>query len=68
MFINAYISILSILHQAPQEIPKESDSEPVDFTDFDNILIYIIIPILIFILYFAWRQMKKRERDRRNRH
>ncbi|UNY98213.1 adenylosuccinate synthetase [Zhouia spongiae] len=56
---------LLLIFQAPEEIPKDSDNDPVDFTAFENILIYIIIPILIFVLYFVWRQMKQRERKKR---
>lgn len=60
-----FVYVLFLL-QSPEGIPKESDNEPVDFTDIGNIVVYLLIPLLIIILYFVWRQLRIREERRKN--
>jgi len=54
MLTSLYVLIMSF--QAPEGIPKPSDSEPIDFNYIYNILIFIVVPILFAIFYYLWRK------------
>ncbi len=46
--------------QRPTNIPY--DSEPVNFFEStENIIFFIVIPVIIIILYFVWRRRQQRE-------
>lgn len=53
-----------IYAQKPSVAPK-GDHEPIDFTQPENIVIYIVLPIVIVILYFMWKAKNKKEREER---
>lgn len=48
--------------QKPTMSPK-GDYDPVDFQQIENIVIFIVIPIVFLILYFVWRKKKRNERN-----
>ena len=50
--------------QAPGVIPY-SESEPIEFTPF-NIILYIVSPVLIFVIYFIYRNNQKKKRRENN--
>lgn len=45
--------------QKPSVAPK-GDYGPIDFTQTENIIIYIVLPIIVLILYFIWRSKKRK--------
>ncbi len=47
--------------QIPRDIPHQS--EPVDFSDPANILLYIGVPVLMVVLYVILRKRRGRRRD-----
>ncbi|MCU0398396.1 MAG: hypothetical protein MUC73_09865 [Cyclobacteriaceae bacterium] len=47
-----------VFMQIPQDIPHQS--EPVDFTNPWNIVVYIIVPIGLVILYLYWKKHRKK--------
>jgi hypothetical protein len=47
----------SVVAQIPQDIPNQSD--PVDFSDPLNIVLYIVLPVLMILVYILWRRSKK---------
>jgi len=49
-------------YQAPEGIPKPSDNEPIDFTDINNIIIFILVPVALAIFYYLWRKGKSKGR------
>ncbi|MFP4288862.1 MAG: hypothetical protein ACLFQS_06370 [Bacteroidales bacterium] len=58
----ALISMNDLCAQSPTNIPRQ-ESEPVQFFDsWENVVIYLIIPIAIIILYYVWKKksMKKK--------
>jgi hypothetical protein len=61
------ISLLNVflLLQVPQGVPNPANSEPLTLeTPFDYIL-FVGMPILIFIGYLFWRRRKKqREKEK----
>lgn len=49
--------------QSPTHIPREQSS-PVDFFDStENIVFFIVIPVVIVILYLVWRRNLKKQRE-----
>ncbi len=49
--------------QSPTHIPREQ-TRPVDFFEStENIVFFIVIPVLIVILYLVWRRNLKKQRE-----
>lgn len=53
---------LLVYAQKPTMSPK-GDHQPIDFSQIENIVIYIVLPIVFLALYFMWRAKKRKERD-----
>lgn len=57
----------NILALIPLQIPsysqKPGESGTVDLTRPFDLIVFIILPIILIILYFAWKRMKKRDRE-----
>jgi heme/copper-type cytochrome/quinol oxidase subunit 2 len=48
--------------QTPTHIPR--DSRPVDFFDStENIIVFIVLPVVIVVLYFLWRKQRAKQKD-----
>lgn len=47
--------------QIPQDIPHQTD--PVDFSSPLNILFFLGVPILMIVLYFMIRKMRRNRND-----
>jgi hypothetical protein len=45
--------------QIPQDIPHQS--EPVDFSDPLNLVLYIVLPALMILVYVLWRRSKRNQ-------
>lgn len=59
----AYISVPA---QIPTHIP--TDREPVAFLEsIENIVVYIVIPLLIAALYFLWRHRLRKEHNKKQK-
>ncbi len=50
--------------QIPGGIPSGKPA-PIELTPF-NIILYIVAPILIFVIYFLYRRSKRRDKDGNN--
>lgn len=54
----------TILAQTPTHIP--TDREPVAFLEStENIILYIVLPLLIVGLYFLWRRRLRKEQNKK---
>jgi membrane protein DedA with SNARE-associated domain len=53
---------LLVYAQKPTMAPK-GDHKPIDFSRPENIIIYIVIPLVFLALYFLWRSKKRKERE-----
>jgi uncharacterized BrkB/YihY/UPF0761 family membrane protein len=52
----AFIIKNDLWAQSPTNIPRQ-ESEPVQFFDsWENVVIYLIIPVVIIILYYVWKK------------
>lgn len=63
--LTVFFAILSVMGhaQTPTHIPREETS-PVDFFEStENIIFFIVIPVLIIILYFIWRRNLRKQRN-----
>lgn len=47
------------LGQVPQDVPKASDSEPLDLSNPTTLIFFIVLPLLFFGLYIFLRKKKK---------
>ncbi|TYB76283.1 adenylosuccinate synthetase [Bizionia myxarmorum] len=57
-------NILSlIILQIPSYSQKPGDSGTIDLTRPFDLIVFIILPIVFIILYFAWKRMKKRDQE-----
>lgn len=55
IFIIAVFTTTAIYGQAPTHLPQRSP-EPVGFFDStENIIFFVVIPIIIAIIYLIWR-------------
>lgn len=54
-----------MLAQKPTMSPK-GDYDPIDFMRIENIVIFIVIPIVFLILYFVWKKKKRNERNQKD--
>ncbi len=64
IFLTFFLSIGSVLAlaQTPTHIPRQQP-DPVGFFDsIENIIFYVVIPILILILYFLWRKQVQKQK------
>ncbi len=58
----SWFAAMKSFAQRPTHIPY--DSEPTYFFEsWENIVFYIIIPLVIIALYVIWRRQKKREQE-----
>ncbi len=54
----------TVLAQIPTHIPTER--EPVAFLEStENIILYIVLPLLIVGLYFLWRRRLRKEQNKK---
>ncbi len=47
--------------QKPTQAPKAQNSS-VDFSRPENIVLYVVLPIIFILLYFVWRRTKRRDK------
>lgn len=68
-FETVMLTILSVLFsipvgaQLPQDLPHQID--PVDFDRWQNILIYVGLPVLMVVTYIFLRRRARRKREGR---
>jgi uncharacterized membrane protein len=65
IFVLAILSFgfsMKLYAQNQPDIPKPRG--PVDLSDPTNVVIFIVIPILIFIFYLIWRREMKKRKER----
>lgn len=58
LFISA-----SALAQRPRNVPQPEDSEPLSLDTLPQILIYIGLPVLFFLLYLWLRRKKSKNKN-----
>lgn len=54
------LNITSLFAQKATEANRPQDT-PVDFSKPENIVLFIVLPIIVVILYFIWRKHKKKD-------
>ena len=55
---------LPILAQTPTHLPRNL-TEPVKFFEStENIIFFVVIPLLIVLFYFLWRRDVKKRKDK----
>jgi len=54
---------LSLIAQIPTHL--EVDTDPVNFYEWPNLLVYIVLPVLLVVFYIWWRRNKARQKNKR---
>lgn len=52
--------------QKPTHSPNPQDNTPIDFNNLFDVIVFIVLPILMFIFYIIWRKQVKKNRDNKN--
>lgn len=55
-----------IYGQRSTNSPNPQDNTPIDLNNLFDVIVYIVLPILMFIFYFFWRKQVKKNRDKKN--
>ncbi len=55
-----------IYGQLPTHSPNPQDNSPIDFNNLFDVIVYIVLPVSMFILYFLWRRKVKKNRKNKN--
>ena len=59
----AFLFLISkVQAQIPEGVPHPDDNKPLDLSDPADIIIYIVIPVVFIILFFVWRNRRKKNR------
>ena len=51
---------LNIHSQIPREVPHPKNNTPIDIHKTEDVIIYIVLPIIIVILYILGRKYRKK--------
>jgi len=46
--------------QVSQDVPTNANNAPIDFSNPVDVVIFIILPVLVVLFYFIWRNKKKK--------
>lgn len=52
--------------QKPTHSPNPQDNTPIDFNNLFDVIVFIVLPILMFVFYIMWRKQVKKNRDNKN--
>lgn len=52
--------------QRPTNSPNPQDNTPIDFNNLFDVIVFIVLPIAMFIFYFLWRKQVKKNRENKN--
>jgi len=61
LFIPLFFATIIAGAQIPDLIPS-GETEPLELTPF-NIIVYIVLPVIIFIIYFMYRKSKRKNKN-----
>ena len=67
IFLSVKMKILVIfqlaIFQIPREVPHPSNNSPIDLSKPEDVIIYIILPLIIAALYFIGKRSRKRRKN-----
>lgn len=67
--INYVLSFLSapfLYGQLPTHSSNPQNNSPLEFNNLFNVIVFIVLPVVMFILYLMWRKQVKKDRDNKN--
>jgi heme/copper-type cytochrome/quinol oxidase subunit 2 len=62
-YIALFFSTGFIYGQLPTQAPNPQDNSPIDLNNLFDVIVYIVLPVGMFILYFLWRRQVKKNRE-----
>jgi len=45
----------------PQNVPQPHENEPISVDTLPKMLLYVLMPIVVIIFYFVWRNRQKKK-------
>ena len=54
--LNFFINLILPVFQIPTEVPHPNNNSPIDLSKPEDVVIYIVIPLVFVILYFIGRR------------
>ncbi len=60
--VSAFFVNLVLRAQIPTHL--EVDTDPVNFYEWPNLLVYIVLPVLLVVFFIWWRRNKIRQRNK----
>ncbi|RMA64429.1 hypothetical protein BXY75_1304 [Ulvibacter antarcticus] len=61
-----FLFILKGTAQIPKEVPHPNNNSPVDFSKTEDIIIYIVLPVIFIVLYFISRKYRHKKKENSN--
>ncbi len=62
LIISGVFLNMSLMAQIPTHL--EVDTDPVNFYEWPNLLVFIVLPILLVVFFIWWRRNKARQRNK----
>ncbi len=59
------LTVMTTVAQRPTHIPGEDEPLKV-FESAENIIFYLVLPVIIIVLYIIWRRRLNREKEKKN--
>ena len=67
IFLSGKLKILVIFQlaffQIPTDVPHPNNNSPIDLSKPEDLIIYIILPLIIAALYFIGKRSRKRRKN-----
>lgn len=62
--VQAFVFLVSALMfaQRPTHSTGPNNNDPIDLSNWVDILIYIVFPVVIILVYILWRRMVRKEK------
>ena len=65
-YILVFLFTTFLYAQKPTHSPNPQDNTPIDFNNLFDVIVFIVMPILMFIFYIIWRKQVKKNRNNKN--
>lgn len=56
-----FLCVQNLNAQIPKEVPHPDNNSPIDFNNFADIIIYVILPLVFIVLYFIARKKRRKK-------
>ena len=65
-YILPFLFTTFLYGQRPTHSPNPQNNTPIDFNNLFDVIVFIVLPIAMFIFYFLWRKQEKKNKGNKN--